>query len=134
MIEAHVVCRVGLDDVRSEFDGLSHQRKNFVEVSIHHVSAGLLVRLKDQRLNHERQAETVALRFEAQNILDALVGDLGLLRDAEQVHDHARGVQTQRLFDRRLDHATEQGAGQHGAVNIRHVGAQHQRRFLFSGQ
>jgi hypothetical protein len=35
----------------------------------------------------------IAERFEHADVLDALVGDLGLTRDAEEVHHDARGIE-----------------------------------------
>src|SRR3989449_478391 len=134
VINAHVVGRIRLDDVRAGFDRLPHERQDLIEIAVHQVTTGLLVRLKDERLDHQRHGEAVAVGFDPQNVLDALVGDFGLVGDAEEIHDHAGGVKTQRLFDRRLDHATEERARQGGAVNVGHIGAQYQSRSFFAWQ
>ena len=56
-----------------------------------HVTTGLGVRLKNQRLNHQRHPVVIAERLECADILDALVGDFGLLRNPEKIyHDAGR--------------------------------------------
>ena len=66
--------------------------------------------------------------------MNALVGQLGPVRYAKQIHHHAGRVQSERLFDRLLDHPTEQRPRQRGAVHVRHVGAQHEGRFFTARQ
>src|SRR5206468_9533937 len=92
-----VISRVGLDDVGAQLHGLADQGQDFVGISVDHVAAGFLIRLKNERLDHERHCVSVALRFEAQDILQALIGHLGLFGNAEQVDDHADGVEAQSL-------------------------------------
>ena len=69
----------------------------------------------------------VAGGLQLKNVEDALVGDLGLLGDAEEVDHDAGRVEPHRLADRVGEHAREKGAGQLGAVNVGDIGAQHQR-------
>ena len=121
---------VGLDDVRAEFDGLADEREDLVEVAVHHVAAGLGVRLEDERLDHQRHAVAVAVRFDPEDVLDALVRDLGLAGDAEEVHDHAGRIEPQPLLDGRLDHAAEERARELRAIDVGDVGAEHERGLL----
>ena len=134
VVNRDVVRGIGLDDVRAEFDGLADEREDFVEVAVHHVTAGLLVRLENERLDHERHADAVALGLDFQNVLDALVGDFGLLGNAEEIDDDASGVETKCLLDGLLDHAAEERAGKPGAINIRDIGAQDKGGLFPAGQ
>ena len=130
MIHAHVVGRIGLDDVRSQLDRLPNERKNFERVAIHHVAAGRRIGLKDERLDHQRHAVAVALWFDLQNVLDALVAHFRLIGDAEEIHHHASGIEPKRLLDGVFDHAAEERARKFLAVNIRHVRAQNEGRLV----
>ena len=128
MVNADIIRRIGLDDVRPELDRLADEREDFFQIAVHHVPARFLVGLEDQGFDHERHAHAVAFRLQAQDVLDALVRDFRLLGNAEQIHHHAHGVQAQRLLDRRLDHAAEERPRQLLAVHVGHIRAQHQRR------
>jgi hypothetical protein len=66
--------------------------------------------------------------------LDALIGHFGLFRNAKEIHDDASGVESQRLFNWLLNHATKQCARKLCAVNVGDIGAQNERGFFFSGQ
>src|SRR5690606_41233127 len=84
--------------------------------------ATLFRSLEDERFNHQRHPVAVALRFQAQDILDALVGDLGLLGDLEEIDDDAGGVEAQRLHHRFLDDPREQGPDRKSTrLNSSHV-------------
>ena len=130
VIHAHVVGRIGFDDVRSQLNRLSNERKNLHRIAIHHVAAGGRVGLKDERFDHQRHAVSITLRFDLQDILNALIARFRLIRDAKEVYHDASGIQTKRLFDRVFNHAAEEGARELLAVDIGHVGPQHQRRLL----
>jgi hydrogenase maturation factor len=104
VVEADVVRRIRLDDVGAEFDRLADQRNNSCQIAVHHVAARLGIRLENQRLDHQRHPVVIAFGFQPQDVLDALVGDLGLAGDAEQIDDDAARIQPDRLKDRLLDH------------------------------
>ena len=130
VIHAHVVGWIGLDDVRPQLDRLPNERKNLERVAIHHVAAGRRIGLKDEWFDHQRHAVTVALWFDLQNVLNALIAHFRLIGDAKEVHHDTRGIQPKRLFDRVFDHAAEECARKFLAVNIRHIRAKHQRRLV----
>ena len=62
-----------------------------------------------------------------EDVLDALIGHLGLAGDPEEIHDHASRVQANRLFNRLLNHAAEECSRQFFAVNVCDVGAENKR-------
>ena len=130
MIFAHVIGRVRLDDIRAQLTRLAHQREDFLQVPIHHVATGLLIRAEDQRLDHQRQRETLTIRLQPQDVFDALIRHLRLAGDAEKIHHHARRIQPDRLLRRVADHPAEKGARQLTAIHIGHIRAQHQRRLV----
>ena len=130
MIHAHVVGWIGFDDVRSQLDRLPNERKNLKRVAIHHVATRSRIGLKDEWFDHQRHAITVALWFDLQNILNALVAHFRLIGDAKEVYHDTSGIQAKRLFDGVFNHAAEQCARKLLAVNIRHIRAQHQRRLV----
>jgi hypothetical protein len=66
----------------------------------------------------------VALRFEAEDVLHALVGDLGLIRDAKQVHDHARGVEPHGLKHGLVNYPREERARELRAIDVGDIGAE----------
>ncbi len=88
------VSRIGFDDVCAQFGGLAHEGHDLVRVSVHHVAARLPVGSKDQGLNHQRHLPAVALWLDTEDVLDALVGDLGFVRDLEEVDDDADGIES----------------------------------------
>ncbi len=115
---------VGFDNVGAEFNGLPDQREDFARVAIDHVAAGFGVGLEDERLDHQRHGVAVAFGFEQGDVLNALVGDLRLVGDLEEVDDDAGGVEAQGLLDGALDHAAEEGAREIFAIDVGHIGAQ----------
>ena len=133
VIDAHVIGRVGLDDVRAELDGLAHQREDLLRIAIDHVTTGLGVGLEHERLDHQRHAVAIAVGFDLENVLDALIRHLGLAGDAEEIHHDAGRVEAQGLLDRVFNHAAEESAGQLLAIDIGHVGAEHERGLLPAG-
>jgi len=69
----------------------------------------------------------IALRFELDNVLDALIGDFGLTGNAEKVYDDAGGVKADALFDGIINHPAEKRAWQILAIDVRDIGAQNER-------
>src|SRR5687768_9276920 len=134
VVNGDVVGGIGFDDVGAEFNGLADERQDFFEVAIHHVTAGFLIGLKNERLDHEGHGVAVAFGFDFKNVQDALVGDFGLLGNAEEIHDHATRVEAQSLFDGLIDHAAEKSAREGGAVNVGNIGAEDERGFFFAGE
>ena len=86
-----------------------------------------------QRLDHQRHAIAVALGFKAEGVLDALLGDGGVVREMEDVHDHADGVETQGLLHRGIDQTRIDMVAQILPVDIGNVGAENQRGLLPAG-
>ncbi len=134
VVLGHVVGGIRLDDIGAQLDSLADQGQNLAPIAVHHVAARLLVRPEDQRLDHQRHAVSVTVRFDPENVLEALVGHLWLVRNREQIHDHARGIDAQRLLHRFMDHAAEESPGQCRAVHVGHIGAEDERRLLAPGQ
>src|SRR5690606_28302170 len=134
VVDGDVVGGVGLDDVGAELDGLTNERDDLGRVSVHHVAAGLGVGLEDERLDHERHAVVVADRLKCKYVLNTLVGDLGLVGDAEEVHDDAGGVEAERLHDGIGDDAGKQRPRELVAIDVGDVGAQDEGGFGADGQ
>ena len=124
VVDRDVVGGVGLDDVGAEFDGLADERDDFGRVAVDHVAAGFGVGLEDEGLDHERHAVVIAERFEDADVLDALVGDLGLFRNAKKIHDDAGGIEAHALEHGVGDGAGEERARELGAVDVGDIGAQ----------
>ena len=82
--------------------------------------------MENERLYHERHAKPVAERFNRKNILNTLVGDLGLVGDVEEVDYDAGGVAAERLFDGFGDNAGEKCARELIAIDVGDVGAEHE--------
>ncbi len=118
---------------RAQFHRLADERENLVQIPIHHVAAGLFIRAKDERLDHQRHTPAFALRFDLEDVFDALVGDFRLAGDAEKIHYHAGRIEAHGLLGRIADHTAEERARQLGAVDIGHVGAQHERGLFLAG-
>jgi hypothetical protein len=51
----------------------------------------------------------------------------------EKIHDDTHRIQPHGLLDSVSDHAAEQGRGQFATVDVRNIGAEHERGFLFAG-
>ena len=81
---------------------------------------------------HEGKIESIAFRFQFQDVLNALISHLGLARNSEEIHDHANCVQSNRLFDWTCNHPTEEGSWKVFAVDVCDVGAKDERRLGFS--
>ena len=60
VVFVNVIARIRLDHVRSKFDGLPNEGQNLAQVSVNHVASRLVVRLHDERLNHEWHAVLLA--------------------------------------------------------------------------
>jgi uncharacterized protein (TIGR00645 family) len=134
VINGHVVRRICLDDIRAQLTRLADEWDDLHRVAVHHVSAGLGVRLKDQWLDHERDAVAVALGFELQDVLDALIGDLGLAGDAEEIYHDARCIEADRLFHGVFDHPAKKRTRQLLAVNVGDIRAEHECGFRADGK
>ena len=126
MIEAHVVGRVGLDDVRPEFHGLTDEVHDFHHVSIDHVAAGLGIWRKDQRFDHHGNSVVITIDLQPENVIDALPGDVRRAGNLEKVHTDAGGIEPNRLERRLFDHRAETGLGQIFPVDVGGVGTKHQ--------
>ena len=104
----------------------------FSHVTVHHVAAGSRVGAKDQRLDHQRHSVAVALRFDLQNIPDALVGHLRFIGNEKEIDDDTSRIEPKCLLHRILNHAAEERARKVLPVHVRHVGAKHERRLVSS--
>lgn len=134
MIDSHVVRRIRLDDVGSEFNSLSNQRKNFCRIAIYHVAAGTVVGLENERFYHQRHPVAVAVRFDLENILDALIANLRLIGNSEEINHNTGCIEPESLLDRVFNHSREERPRKFPAIDIGNVGAQNERRFVTSRQ
>ena len=133
MVLAHVVRRIRLDHVCAKLHGLTDERENLRDVAVHHVPPRLLIGAEYQGLDHEGHPVDVAVGLDPEYILYALVGDTGLIRDPEQVHDDAHRIQPERLFHGTLDHAAEKQAGETRAIHVGNIGPENERGLLLPG-
>ena len=133
MVDAHVVGGISLDDVGTEFDGLAHEVGDGGFVAIDHVAAGFFVRLKHQRLHHHRHAIIIGLGLEFEDVFNALGMHFRRTGDLEEVHAHAGGVVTHCLQHAVFEHEAEAAVlRQRLAVNVGHIGTQHETGLLTS--
>ena len=107
MVGGGIVGGIGFNNVGPQFDGLADQRDNLGQVAIDHIPSRFLIRLKDQRFDHQRHSVPITFRFNPQNILQALIGHFGLVRDPEEIHHHTGRVEADGLQNRLLDHPAE---------------------------
>ena len=134
VVDAHVVGRIGLDDVGTELDGLTNEVGDGGFIAVDHVATGFFVRLKHKRLHHHRHAVVVGLGLEFEDVLDAFGVHFGCAGDLEEVHADAGGVVAHGLEHAVFEHEAEAAVfGQRLAVNVRHVGAQHEAGLLAAG-
>lgn len=133
VVVGYVIGGIGLDDVSTEFNGLADEGEDLVEIAIDHVAAGLGIGLEDERFDHEGHGVAIAFGFDAKDVLDALIGDLGFAGDAEQIDDDTGGIEAESLFDGGLDDAAEEGARELGAVDVCNIGAQDEGRLVLPG-
>jgi uncharacterized protein (TIGR00645 family) len=76
----------------------------------------------------------IALGFELQDVLDALIGDLGFAGNPEEIHNHARRIETDRLLHGVLDHSAKERARQFFAVDVGDIRAEYKRGFWTDGK
>lgn len=127
VVNRDIIGGVCLDDVGSHFHCLAHEGQNLVRIAIHHITSRLLIRLENERLDHEGHSIPIALGLDTEDVLDALIGQFGLVGNSEEVHDHTGRVESKRLFHRRLDHAAEEVLGQFPAIDVGDVRSKNQR-------
>ena len=95
-----VTGRIGLDDIGSHFRGKTNQRNDFFGIAIHLITAAHIIRQHDQRFDHQRHPETMAIGAHAADVFNTLTKELRFVRQHEQVHDDAGGIHFQRADDR----------------------------------
>jgi hypothetical protein len=130
VVNAYVVRRISLDDICAELHRLPDERQDLFEIPVDHIAARLLIWTENQRLDHQRHAPAITVRLDTQNIVDALVRDLRLAGNAEEIHHDAGGVEAERLLHRVADHPAEKRPRQLCAIDVGDIGAEDQRRLL----
>jgi hypothetical protein len=133
VVEGDVVGGVGFDDVGAELDGLADEVDDFVGFAVDHVSARDIVGSEDEGFDHHGHAVGVALDFEAHDVVDALVGDVGGAGDLKEVDADAGGVELDGLEGGVFDHGGEAGFGKGFAVDVGGVGAEDEGGLLPAG-
>lgn len=72
----------------------------------------------------------VTLQFESTDVFNALIRDSGRSGNLEKIHAHAGGIESDSLKTRLLDHRAQRLDGQLPAIDICHIRAENERRFL----
>lgn len=134
MIDAHIVRGIGLDDVGSKFDGLSNQREDLCRITVDHIAPRPLIGLEHQGFNHQRHSVAVAVGFDLKNVLKALIADLRLAGNPEEVDDDTRRIEPESLLDGVFNHAGKKRPRKFPSIDIGDVGPQNERRFVASRQ
>jgi hypothetical protein len=130
VVKAHVVGGIGLDDIRTELDALAYERDDLFRIAIDHVAAGLGIGPKNEGLDHERHREAITLGLQLADVLNALIRNLGLPGNLEEIHDHAGRVEPQRLLDGMRDHPGKKSARKLAAINVCNVRTQNESGLL----
>ena len=128
MVILGMVCRVGLDDIRSQLTRLPHERDDEFFISIHLIAAALLVGFEDERFDHERHAIPVASGTQTGCIENGLSVQIGLAGHEQEIADHAGGIGLQGSDDRLIpmhELVEHHGMGR-GIVEIANIRAQHE--------
>src|SRR5579863_8201281 len=81
---------VGFDDVSAQFNRLTDQGQYFLYVAIHHIAARFFVWLENKGFNHQRHAVTIAIRFDFEDVPNALVRHFRLVGNLKEI-DHDAG-------------------------------------------